>query len=979
MSTLPDLIVGGLFGPHRLDARLGGGSFGSVWRATDTRTGTTVALKILTGAYSVEEAAGLRADIELLAAGAAGESEHVVRVLGGGPDPAPHVVMEYLDGRDLAAELAEKGPMDEAEALRIGEAVADALSALARVGIVHRDVKPSNIMLLRGGGVKLADFGIAKIAGFDTLTRTGQVPLTMAYAAPEVWDGQAGPSSDLYALGIVLFQCLAGRLPFAGSYTDVYRAHLTRVPDLGLLPAGTAPSLVALISACLAKESAGRPATADACLAELATVRAELAARDAAGPARPPSALGPWRLLAPHPQRPWAWGARDEESGARAIVEVCFGADLDLGSQIHRAVEANSALVPLGAERLLGLNRLMLRPGEAWPVPPPAGPFAFWVAREELPTPIPAPLDRAAVARALEGVDALRAAALAAGVRLDLGPSALVVLPGGDIHVRRPGLPPDGQAVPDDSVLATFLSLPLDPTAQSEIAAADLGDLRSRLGVPSPGTAGSGVPDAHDGTVRIEGGIPDRAVPGTAVPALASGRPGDPPQPPGSGRALGTEPRVRRRAGYLGLAAVGLALALVAVSLAFAARGGGPGASGSPQAGSGVSDSQAAVDRPAGGSHSAGASGLPSAQATPTDQGSGSSESAPSTSGSSDSQAILPATPSVGPVTTATPSGVASPIARPSGTAHPTPTPAVTAPRRQGQRRRPRSQPPPTPTPNPHPNLIVSTDPAVSSDGVGHGASQPYIVASGAIFNNVTIDAGAYMSASGTTLSFIATGVLTVDGVITMDGRGYAGGSGGAGHQGNSYPGTHTGQTSSAANGGGGGGGGDNDCGGGGGGYGTGGEAGHYTASCQPGVRAAGGSTYGDSSLSTLYLGSGGGASWNAVCDSGCPYANGGAGGGVINITASSIAVNGSIEANGAAGQSLAQTPNGGALTGYHGGGGRQRRQHPADRRVPHRVEQRHGPRRGGGAWLLAQRRLQRRRRRPGQIPVREVIEDPRP
>ena len=122
-----DLAPGVLFGRYRLEARLGGGTFGSVWRALDNETGQVVALKILAGSFSESEGAQLRTDVEVLAAAAAAGSTHIVRVLGGGLDPAAHVVMEYLDGTDLAASLAARAKIPQAEVIGIAEAVADAL------------------------------------------------------------------------------------------------------------------------------------------------------------------------------------------------------------------------------------------------------------------------------------------------------------------------------------------------------------------------------------------------------------------------------------------------------------------------------------------------------------------------------------------------------------------------------------------------------------------------------------------------------------------------------------------------------------------------------------------------------------------------------------------------------------------------------------------------------------------------------------
>lgn len=244
---------GSEFGLYVLEARLGGGGFGTVWRARDA-AGNLVALKILAGKFLAGETGQLRAEVELLAAAASAASEHVVRVLGGGPVPAPHVVMEFIDGTNLEDELDRQARFSQAETLRILRGIAEALGVLHGAGIIHRDIKPANVMLTRDGTVKLTDFGIAKIAGYESVTATGQLLLTGAYAAPEVWGGEATYQSDFYALGALTFQCMTGTRPFVGNFVQLYEAHRSREPDYALLPGETVPALRRLMVSCLAKD-----------------------------------------------------------------------------------------------------------------------------------------------------------------------------------------------------------------------------------------------------------------------------------------------------------------------------------------------------------------------------------------------------------------------------------------------------------------------------------------------------------------------------------------------------------------------------------------------------------------------------------------------------------------------------------------------------------------------------------------------------
>jgi serine/threonine-protein kinase len=286
--------AGDEFGRYRLEQLLGAGGFGAVWRALDTSNGQIVALKLLSGAYSGPDAMRLRAEVELLAASAASSSPHVVRVLGGGPAPVPHVVMEYVQGEDLAALLRREGALPPARVVEIGRAVADALRALGEAGIIHRDLKPANVMIDSSGVIKLADFGIAKIVGYETVTATGQVLLSTAYSAPEVWEGKPSARSDLYALGALLYECLTGRTPFVGTTAELFRQHAFNPPDMDALPSNTPAGLRELIERSLEKTPELRPPDAAACL--------ELLERADGG--AEPSHFGDWTAVSPPPTPP---------------------------------------------------------------------------------------------------------------------------------------------------------------------------------------------------------------------------------------------------------------------------------------------------------------------------------------------------------------------------------------------------------------------------------------------------------------------------------------------------------------------------------------------------------------------------------------------------------------------------------------------------------------------------------------------------
>ena len=204
-------------GRYQLEAELGRGGMGVVWRATDTLIGRTVALKELRAPTGDESSFVERA---LREARNAGRLNHpgIVAVhdviAPTGDDPVVYIVMEYVEAASLAEVIDRDGPLPPQRVAAMGLGILEALTAAHAMGIVHRDIKPGNVLVPEGDRIKLTDFGIALAAEDTRLTRSGVIG-THGYLAPECFDtGQAGPASDLWALGATLFHAVAGRAPF---------------------------------------------------------------------------------------------------------------------------------------------------------------------------------------------------------------------------------------------------------------------------------------------------------------------------------------------------------------------------------------------------------------------------------------------------------------------------------------------------------------------------------------------------------------------------------------------------------------------------------------------------------------------------------------------------------------------------------------------------------------------------------------------
>ena len=222
---------------YRLERRLGVGGMATVQLALDTRLERHVAVKLLAEHLAQDSSFVSRFRREALAA-ARLVHPNIVQVFDFGADESsgrPFIVMEWVDGPSCAEILRELGRLEPDDAVSILTQACRGLDYAHRNGVVHRDVKPGNLLRGRDGGqVKLADFGIAKATEHSDMTKVGSVLGTAAYLSPEQARGEpAGPASDLYALGVVSYQLLAGRLPYeSASLTDLARQQDTIAPPL---------------------------------------------------------------------------------------------------------------------------------------------------------------------------------------------------------------------------------------------------------------------------------------------------------------------------------------------------------------------------------------------------------------------------------------------------------------------------------------------------------------------------------------------------------------------------------------------------------------------------------------------------------------------------------------------------------------------------------------------------------------------------
>jgi serine/threonine-protein kinase len=318
----PDSILNGRY--HLIEL-IGEGGMATVYRALDTRLGRTVAIKVLHPEYARDQPFLQRFQQEAEFAASLGAHPNVVAIYDIGKDgDIPYIVMELIEGRSLKELIGERAPFTVIEAFSIGRQVALALDFAHKRGLVHRDVKPQNIVVTADGTAKVTDFGIAQSVSASQLTRTGMVIGTVHYFSPEQAQGrQAVPASDIYSLGVILYEMLTAHLPFdADNSIGVAMKHVHEQPASPLTFNSTLPSAaVATVMRALAKDPELRYRDAAEFASALAhPLAVESMGTTAVSPIVPEAPPEPAAVVEPEPVAPFVKRVVQEPTVRRAAA-----------------------------------------------------------------------------------------------------------------------------------------------------------------------------------------------------------------------------------------------------------------------------------------------------------------------------------------------------------------------------------------------------------------------------------------------------------------------------------------------------------------------------------------------------------------------------------------------------------------------------------------------------------------------------------
>jgi len=271
-TTSRELESGDRLGEYRLESLLGEGGMGLVFKAVGA-DGKVVALKVLRRELGEDEVFTERFRQEARAAAEVHHPNLLPIFDAGEADGRNYLIVRYAEGGSLDNRIRDRGALEIEATITLAEQLASGLDALHDAGLVHRDVKASNVVFDAEGNGMLTDFGLAKGRAYTILTRPGQVLGTAEYLAPELVRGErATPASDVYALGCMVCECLTGKTPFSDkTLAKIVIAHLDEPPpDPSLERSDVGPELGAAALVALAKDPAGRPESAGAYAALLA-------------------------------------------------------------------------------------------------------------------------------------------------------------------------------------------------------------------------------------------------------------------------------------------------------------------------------------------------------------------------------------------------------------------------------------------------------------------------------------------------------------------------------------------------------------------------------------------------------------------------------------------------------------------------------------------------------------------------------------
>ncbi len=470
---------GGFAGRYEILSRLGVGGMAEVVLARDRALGRLVALKLLAPALAGDPMFVERFRREATAIASLNHPGVVVIYDHGVADGQPYIAMEYVAGRTLKQIIADNAPLAPCDAIAYACQVLDGLTAAHAVGIVHRDIKPHNLIVREDGTLKVADFGVARSADETVLTQLGSVIGTADYISPEQARGEiATPPSDLYSLGVVLFEMLTGTLPFTGELpVAVANQHIsTPAPSLQQANPAVPEALANVVARTLAKERSRRFDSAAAMKAALEAAPAGAAAPPLPGPtAHLPATAVMTRVLPPAPPRA---ARRTRRLPPRGVLVIVLGAAALL-------VGLAFALTTRGGDdpRSVALPRVVGRP---------------------LASAISALRARGFVVRTLPATHAVEAAGTVAAVRpnaasADFGTTVAVIPSSGPSQIAIPPV----AGFSEDAAVATLERLGFDVRPQTAYGPTPSGTV---VGTTPP--AGTAVPPRSSVAVTISAGSP---------------------------------------------------------------------------------------------------------------------------------------------------------------------------------------------------------------------------------------------------------------------------------------------------------------------------------------------------------------------------------------------------------------------------------------------------------------------------------------